>query len=433
MSYDLIIQNIEEMNNCYVSAPAGCGKTQMICDIANNATKGILLLTHTNAGVDVMKKRVKNSIVKINTLSSFVNKYVKAYKKLTDLLDEEISYENQYSAFVNLLHQPIISRVISYNYFMIFVDEFQDCTLKQCEVINGLSKIIPVKVFGDEMQSIFDFENVAKFSNLEEFSFAGELNVPWRWKDNIELGKWTIAIRDDFDNSFSNVISSNIITKISQDSFFAKYSSYLKKGERNCIITKRKNQSVSICRRMYGYYVLEELELRDLKKFSDLINYNTNQRLVELLLLLKNSYTNASTFLNIYIDKISNDNYDFSRLKNTELSSFIKKMATEFSYENVCNLVKYLHQNKCRLIRYELVHYCCKLIKKYTIEKTISKESMSGFYSNIKRIDNDNVVAHTLLIKGLEYDNCVVFGNELTKNELYVAYTRAKKKLVIVV
>jgi DNA helicase-2/ATP-dependent DNA helicase PcrA len=58
-----------------VTAPAGCGKTQLIADTlaAHTGSKPILVLTHTNAGVAALRARmvragVRNSVYRISTI-----------------------------------------------------------------------------------------------------------------------------------------------------------------------------------------------------------------------------------------------------------------------------------------------------------------------------------------------------------------------------
>ena len=63
---------------------------------------------------------------------------------------------------------------------------------KSHNVIKLLSKYIPCKIFGDPLQSIFDFDkndHLISWNEVEKsYDFAGELDYPWRWNSNIELG-----------------------------------------------------------------------------------------------------------------------------------------------------------------------------------------------------------------------------------------------------
>ena len=53
------LDKIIKMPNAAIIAPAGHGKTEMISDIVRYADGKQLLLTHTHAGVDAIKNRLK--------------------------------------------------------------------------------------------------------------------------------------------------------------------------------------------------------------------------------------------------------------------------------------------------------------------------------------------------------------------------------------
>ena len=53
------IDKIMQMSSAAIIAPAGHGKTEMIAEIVKYAEGKQLLLTHTNAGVDAIEKRLQ--------------------------------------------------------------------------------------------------------------------------------------------------------------------------------------------------------------------------------------------------------------------------------------------------------------------------------------------------------------------------------------
>lgn len=57
------LNSIFEKRNAYIIAPAGHGKTEMIVDLVQASTGKALLLTHTNAGVEALRKRLKKKNV----------------------------------------------------------------------------------------------------------------------------------------------------------------------------------------------------------------------------------------------------------------------------------------------------------------------------------------------------------------------------------
>ena len=53
------LDKIMQMSSAAIIAPAGHGKTEMIAEIVKHAEGKQLLLTHTNAGVDAIEKRLQ--------------------------------------------------------------------------------------------------------------------------------------------------------------------------------------------------------------------------------------------------------------------------------------------------------------------------------------------------------------------------------------
>lgn len=442
--YDEVLERLHQKSNQYVVAPAGCGKTQMISNFANNYTSKILILTHTNAGVDVIKSRITNNDVKVNTIASFMEKYVIKFNGLHKIEIDYSSnkrYKKVYEAFLKIMNYNIIKKILSYNYDMVLVDEYQDCTISQHNSICEIANIIPTKIFGDPIQAIFDFDKedpLVDFSTLNDtFEYLGELNYPWRWKENIQFGKWLLQIRNEYNNNFNNIFNNDLpsnIKIINDDDDFKVHYELLKYKEKNCIITKRKQSSISIAQRLRGNYtVLEELELNDLKKIiNDLNKCDYLSFTLNLLILLKSCYTKSNNILNKYIDKLQQNNVDFKRLQSDEkLKSYIYALTSEYSYDAIKYIITYINQqDETKCYRRELINNLCHLIINIKQCKSIT-DGIKVFTQSIKRKKYSNVVAHTLLIKGLEFDNCIIYAKELTVNELYVALTRPKKKLYI--
>ena len=443
--YDVILDKLKEPKNQYVIAPAGCGKTHMITNFANNYQRKILILTHTNAGVDVINSRITNDTVKVNTIASFMEKYVKHFKGIHNI-EIDYSYNKRfkkiYEAFLSILKCEIIKKILVYNYDIVFVDEYQDCTISQHNAICEMSKILPIKIFGDPMQSIFNFDKedpLVDFNTLKDtFEYLGELDFPWRWKENLSLGNWLLSIRGDYKNNFENILKNSIDSsiKIINEEDFKIYYELGRNQEKNCIITKRKPMSISICQRLSGYYtVLEELELNDLAAIiNNLANSEHACFTLNFLKLLKNSYTKANNILNKYIEKLEQNSNDFRRLKSDDnLKSNIYTLTNEYNYDAIKYIITYIgKRDETKCYRKELILNFWNLIKKIEQCKSII-DGIKVFKQSVKRFDYKNVVAHTLLIKGLEFDNCIVYKKELTANEFYVALTRPKKKMYIVI
>ena len=160
MEFDI---NSQKDENGIIIAPAGCGKTESITNIIKNydKTKKILVLTHTNAGIENIEKRLKKHSISrskcsIYTIASFCSKYVKSFKVISKASDD--SYDQIYFGMNNLLNNKHIIKIIKTTYSFMLVDEYQDCSLIQHSIIKKISNIIDFKIFGDPLQSIYDFK-----------------------------------------------------------------------------------------------------------------------------------------------------------------------------------------------------------------------------------------------------------------------------------
>ncbi|MGD0276821.1 MAG: UvrD-helicase domain-containing protein, partial [Syntrophales bacterium] len=182
----------------------------MIAEAATRHNTGKeLVLTHTHAGVSALKQKVekfsksKNN-VQIETIASWVLRYAKSFPKSSNfhkqLPENNHEWNQVYLSVAELLKNSSIKEIVKSSYTGVYVDEYQDCTVQQHETIMNLSEIIPCRILGDPIQSIFGFgantvvnwdKDVAPF-----FTCLPELTVPWRWKDCApELGEWLTYIR----------------------------------------------------------------------------------------------------------------------------------------------------------------------------------------------------------------------------------------------
>src|SRR5258708_27120104 len=121
---------------CSIELPAGAGKTHMVAGLAaTGAEKGerTLILTHTNAGVDVLRRRLRRfgvdrGTARVETIASWSFDLIRHYPLLSGLTvgeDPDWTRSRQYygSATVAIQAQAI-RRVIQASYGLIIVDEY---------------------------------------------------------------------------------------------------------------------------------------------------------------------------------------------------------------------------------------------------------------------------------------------------------------------
>jgi hypothetical protein len=199
-----------------VVAPAGCGKTDCIVDVVKAASGSgkCLVLTHTLAGVDSLRKRMKDKDVKLRqtdleTIAGWSLRFAAAFPQRSGLVVQEPrgqEWSAVYRATAQLIQGGFITSVLKASYQRVLVDEYQDCTVEQHALIVALSKHLPTCIFGDHLQAIFGFrdEQLVDWKTVAaDFPPVGTLSEPWRWKrvKNYKLGCWLIGIRDQLEKT----------------------------------------------------------------------------------------------------------------------------------------------------------------------------------------------------------------------------------------
>lgn len=193
-----------------VVAAAGCGKTEQIARATQIAEGRRLILTHTHAGVDALRLRLKKHKVprdkfRIDTIAGWCLRYSVSFPNRSGLADYRPRADREwnavYEAAARLIHSGAVKGVLASSYSGVFVDEYQDCTGLQHQVIKAIAAYLAVCVFGDPLQAIFDFKGQKPVDwdadVFPVFNKAGEMTTPWRWRnaENGELANWLADVR----------------------------------------------------------------------------------------------------------------------------------------------------------------------------------------------------------------------------------------------
>lgn len=197
-----------------VTAPAGCGKTQLITDTLATLEEHhpALLLTHTNSGVAALRARLQRANVPakryaVHTIDGFALRLASTFPMRTQvqpgvllLTNPRDNYPAIRHAAQRLICEGHLDQIIRANYSCVFVDEYQDCDLVQHAIVDGLANIVPTCVLGDPMQAIFDFAGALVGWDehvLARFPSLGTLATPWRWNNAQKpaLGAWVLEAR----------------------------------------------------------------------------------------------------------------------------------------------------------------------------------------------------------------------------------------------
>jgi DNA helicase-2/ATP-dependent DNA helicase PcrA len=178
-----------------VCAPAGYGKTHLIGQaLLAGPDDRHLILTHTHAGVHALHRRlallgVPRQRYRIDTIAGWALQYATAFPGTTGYTKPAQAFQEDwnaiYSSVTRLLASSPAKAIVQATYVGVYVDEYQDCSLPQHELINTLASLIPCRVLGDPLQAIFDFnEPTVDWNGHVSTCFPAlpPLTTPHRWE-----------------------------------------------------------------------------------------------------------------------------------------------------------------------------------------------------------------------------------------------------------
>jgi hypothetical protein len=450
---------------CLLLAPAGFGKTHTIADCLLRlplGSKKQLILTHTHAGVTSIKEKLKKLNVpnnyEIETISSFIQRYVLSYNHNKTI--PSIENSKNYYTFINdsalrLFKSIIINDVIKSTYSGLFVDEYQDCTKKQHEIIKILAELIPTRILGDFLQGIFEFNeptvDLTSTSEMDGFiQNSFELTQPQRWLNgnNITLGNELKSIREklidkkEIDLKLYNSIELYNYPSLDLHTPQTKYNQLIWKLINNSpslLVIHSNNTSVEPRKKINQKFnnsltLIESIDDKLFYKVSKLIDEindsNSEIKLRDISLLLFNK-TEVNSWFNEkgFKRKI--------KLEEKRIIEELKHHLLDFktNIKEVLITISKLPKFKC--YRPEILYSLLKSIEIANNENIDCYNSMINHRNTIRRFGRKiegKCIGTTLLTKGLEFDTVLILDAHKfnSSKHFYVALTRACNKLVVV-
>lgn len=466
---DSEINNYLKDNRSLLIAPAGHGKTTLLikCILRLQMSKNILILTHTHAGIasikqKMSKERISLKNVSISTITGFAQHIAILFygKKILENQEDKKYFNDIQEKVLCIISLNGVLNIIKRTYSVIFVDEYQDCSIIQHKIIETISSVIPTHLLGDPLQAIIRFndEPVDFSKHLNNFKEYNFLSIPWRWNNcgNKDLGKSVIKMRKLLlNNSEIELDDSNEFKGV----FFHKHSTeeqnfWPKLGN---TLLKLKSDSLLIL-----FPPIVECGITYRAKCRQRFDFNHDFELLEAI-DDKDFYKCAQTIDSLRCEggKITGD----LLIKLLEAISFNKGDVTEwFSSKGVkhkrtekekCNTIKIMYENfvqsKSFDALYQIIDYAhTKLKWKYkrpallnAIKKVLHDYRESSCLERMKTYKNKirivgrkvkgKCIGNTWLTKGLEFDDVIILDAHKYKdcNNFYVAISHACKNLYI--
>lgn len=446
-----------------VVAPAGCGKTQLIADALKRhiGHKPILVLTHTNAGVAALRSRLDRAGVKpdkyrLATIDGWAIRLISTFPGQSGhdpniISGQRPNYTKIREAAFKLLKAKHISDVIAANYARLFVDEYQDCSIRQHAIIYYTSAILPTCVVGDPLQAIFGFgdDSLADWEKhvCGRFPIVGELNKPWRWinANSEPLGQWILETRCNLiaakgidltsapDNvSWVQLGTPNDHQKLLEAGRVAppdNNGSVLIIGESTSPDSQRRFASQTP-----GAVTVEAVDLRDLVSFARNFDISASDALQQIAEFAQSVMTNVGA-----ADLVSRVNI-LTRGTARKAATATEQAALNFesnrSPQCIASLLVEINKEAgVRSHRPDILRACLRALHTWSADGVTFHEAAIHIREQNRPLGRSlprRAVGSTLLLKGLEAEVVVILNADvLDARNLYVAMTRGSKKVII--
>ena len=441
-------------------AAAGCGKTHLIAAaVGKGSGRRELVLTHTHAGVDALRSRLREmgvppSTFRVDTIAGWALRYAASFPKtsgLSVLTPSKDGWNETYPAAVRVLQRKPIKQILRDSYSGVYVDEYQDCTVQQHELVLALANVLPCRLLGDPLQGIFSFgqnQPIDWRTHVEPtFSDVPGPTYPWRWKKtNPELGDWLQNVRSDLLAGREIKLGRDRPVRwlrlgsgyVAQQQAAACRKAACGSNDTVVAISKRNWQCYKAARSLRGMYsCVEPIECDDLAKWAGRIGAaQGSQRAVEVIDFAAKCLTGIKTELRGVRSALEAGKPSRSKKYHEQVEA-LSAVASSDSLTPVLAALNTL--SKVPGVppdRRELLSEMKRAIREYAGGSFDDLPDAAWKVRNRTRILGRRLarfcMGTTLLVKGLEFDHAVILNaDELDRENLYVAMTRGKKSLTV--
>ena len=448
----------EESNNVLI-APAGFGKTHSICECIKHTEGEQLILTHTQAGVASIKEKLVTSSIskdsyRVETISSFAQRYVFAFHNvdnIPDIINQSAYYSFLTECALEIFNLKPVQDVIRNSYAGLYVDEYQDCTIQQHELIKVLAKTLPTHLFGDPLQGIFGFSgqlvNLEDPNHMQDFGKIYTLETPHRWvkAGNPELGNDLLKIRKKLLSGLELNFKDYNSIEFKQGVYTNHYNFIIKAltSEKSILVihpvsTQIKPRQMFVASFKYIPLLIESLDHSDFYRWAGHFDTTTESSANLCHDFLIANYTNLNNWYNKDNRKFKKKSDPLQEKQLTEIKQLHSELQLENSAAKIRQLlmkVKKLDNVNCS--REDLLNSIFVALNNSCQNDSTVLDAMKSHRNVIRKMGRKlygKCIGTTLLTKGLEFDAVIVLAADKFNDpkNLYVALSRCCKRLIIV-
>ena len=449
---------------CALEMPAGTGKTHLLAAavlVAAKRGERSLILTHTNAGVDVLRRRLKmfgveSNSVRIETITSWAFTLVRSYPSLAALSVPELPDWTDSTKYIEaasrVLKFKAVRRMLQVSFDLLFVDEYQDCNLKQHQFLVAISDAVPRSVvFGDRLQGIFGFGGEALVDwdgdVFPRFPLLSVEHKAHRWATvNPELGDWLLGLRSGLKHGGTLDLSALDVPGVrwqsSAESSLADIAfSFRDYSETVLILDKWAPDVARHASRLGGSYSVME-DIRGRFMLDELAKLPPDQNFgiaFWLATFAKQCVVGLSGLNSAVLQKLRL-NQSIAHLRRDGLQDVVadlEQLRIEPSYGEAIRVAgRIAALPGLKVYRWEAWADTLGAIEMSVTSGTEPLQEFGRIRDRLRRSGrraHSRIASRTLLVKGLEYDHVVIA--DATKlgdpRNLYVALTRARKSITV--
>lgn len=449
---------------CALEMPAGTGKTHLLAKaVAIAASSGTrsLILTHTNAGVDALKKRlskmgVSSSFYKVDTITGFAFALVRAYGDIGQVVVPEIPDWTESAGYIEgagrVTSATAIKEMLKKSYGYFFVDEYQDCSLEHHDLILSVAASIPkTVVLGDRLQGIFGFRGqplVDWDDVLAAFPGLDVSHTPHRWRDtNLDLGVWLQSIRDSmYSGSVIDLQAINIPGfewLQSRDGVLGnKAFSFENPNETVLLLDKWDGDVARHASRLGGrYLVMEDVRGRFMvEELTNLPSDGSFELAHWIAQLAKKCMVGLAGIDAPILAKLQRNQSvaGYKRDGIADIQTKLDELMANPTYDKLLETAEFIAQHSVtKLYRWEGWRDTITAIRFSIEHRTTPLAELAAIRDKLRHAGRkpfSRVASRTVLVKGLEYDHVIIANatNMLDPRNLYVALTRAKRTITVI-
>lgn len=446
-----------------VTAPAGCGKTQLIADALSLhvGPKPVLVLTHTNAGVTALRARLQRGAVpsaayRVSTIDGFAMRLAAKFPlrtnldaRVLELANPNTDYPAIRIAVQRLLQASHISDPIAATYSRMVVDEYQDCNQAQHAIVCAIAQTLPTCILGDPMQAIFGFRDPLVHWEREAqtaFPPIGALQTPWRWRlvGMGALGEWLLQARAlleagqpvDLREAPEGVQWVQLTQGMELQQRLAAARTQAPNQEGRVLVIGDSMNAVGrhhLTMQTPGATSVETVDLKDLVTFArqfELAGPNALRQLASFAASLMTEVGAANL-----LSRVETIRSGRARTPPTPAEAAAVTFIEAPGHTTAIGLLQSLaDQRGARVYRPEVLHCCLSALRAAGGEGGFIGAAIAARERNRHqgRPLGRRAVGSTLLLKGLEADVAIILEPErMTAQHLYVALTRGARRVVV--